>query len=432
MKRLFVNAIIVPMTYEEKIYYDACLGIDGDRIIYLGVKDDVDESDYDEIVDCKDKVILPGFINTHCHAAMSILRGYADDLPLKEWLEEKIWPLEAKFCREQIRAGTALAILEMIKSGVTCFADMYYFMDEVLEIVLETKIRAVLSRGVVGTDNETETLQKIEEAISFAKKCKEKFDDKITAMLSPHSPYTCSTAVLQQFIKEAQKLALPLHIHLAETKKEVYLNLQKYGKTPVYYLEDLGFFNLPTLIAHAVHLTEDEIDVLVKYDVKVSHNPGSNLKLGSGIAPIVSMLNKGLKPSLATDGAASNNNLDMLEEIRLAALIHKGFYRDPKVVPAYTALKMGTIYGAEALFIAKNVGSLEINKKADFITLSLKETHMVPLHNIVSHLVYSANSNDIQDVFVAGIPLMRNREVLVLDEEKVHFEAINAFEKLKV
>jgi 5-methylthioadenosine/S-adenosylhomocysteine deaminase len=231
-------------------------------------------------------------------------------------------------------------------------------------------------------------------------------------------------------VEKAAELNLPVHTHMSETEREVEQNVRDYGVRPVEHLRRLGFFDLPALVAHAVHLTDEEIDILAEHQVKVAHNPGSNLKLGSGIAPIPKMLKKGIRPGLATDGAASNNNLDMLEEIQLAALIHKGVNRDPEAVPAVTALKMGTVYGAESLFLDHEIGTLEPGKKADLITIDLTGPHMQPLHDVISHIVYSASREDIRDMYVNGKPIMRNREVLTMDTEKIYYEARRAFEEI--
>jgi 5-methylthioadenosine/S-adenosylhomocysteine deaminase len=430
MKQIFINAFIIAMTEGEKPFKGA-LGVENKIISYVGpVPTDEILHTYDQVIDMDGKAILPGFVNTHGHAAMSLLRGYADDLPLKTWLEEKMWPLEAKFTSEQVRAGTALSVLEMIQSGTTCFLDMYDHMDQVAEVVIESGIRGSLCRGAIGFGSEELRQSKIKEATEFAKTWHQAADGRITTMLSPHSPYTCSPNFIRQFIEKAVELNLPVHTHMSETAAEVQQNVDEYGVRPVEHLRNLGFFDIPSLVAHAVHLTEEEIDILAEYDVKVAHNPGSNLKLGSGIAPIPQMLKKGIRPGLATDGAASNNNLDMLEEIQLAALLHKGVHQDPEAVPADVALRMGTIFGAEALFLEKEIGTLEVGKKADFITFDLSGPHMYPQHDIVSHIVYSASRADIQDVYVDGKAIMLGRKCLTLDEEKIRFEAVKAFEAI--
>lgn len=432
MRRIFTNAVILTMVNNNEPITNGALGIEDNRIVFVGPAPSKQElSLYDEVIDCSGKAILPGFINTHNHVAMSLLRGYADDLPLKNWLEEEIWPIESKFESEQVKAGAMLSILEMIQSGTTCFLDMYDFMENVAEAVLESGIRACLCRGVICFDSNQEQ-QKLNDAVNFSKKWNKQGNECITTMLSPHSAYTCSPELITKFVEKAKELNLPLHTHMSETVLEVEQNITNYGVRPVEHLRRLGFFDVPALVAHAVHLTDEEIDILAKYDVKIAHNPGSNLKLGSGVSPIPKMLQKGMRPSVATDGPASNNNLDLLEEINLAALIHKGFTHDPKVVSAKTALKMGTIYGAEALFLEKEIGTLEVGKKADFITMDLTATHMQPIHNIESNIVYSACRSDIIDVFINGKEIMRNRECLHLDKEKIIFDANKAISCITV
>lgn len=432
LKRIFIHAALLPMVEgQEDVIRDGALGIEGDTISYLGpVPEESVLAQYDEVIDMSGKAILPGLINTHGHAAMSLLRGYADDLPLQTWLQEKIWPLEAKFTAKQVFDGTALSVLEMIKSGTTCFLDMYDHMDQVGKVVEESGIRARLCRGAIGLCSEAEQEAKLQEAVQFAIDWNGQADGRITTMLAPHSPYTCSPSYIEKFVEKAAELNLPIHTHMSETRAEVEQNVRDYGLRPVEHLRRLGFFDLPALVAHAVHLTDEEIDILAEYNVKVAHNPGSNLKLGSGIAPIPKMLERGIRPGLATDGAASNNNLDMLEEIHLAAMIHKGANQDPIAVPALTALRMGTSYGAESLFLDQQIGTLEMGKKADFITIDLSGPHMQPLHDIVSHLVYSASRGDVCDMYVDGRPIMRNREVLTLDEEKICHEAMKSFEAM--
>ncbi|MDN4593247.1 amidohydrolase [Polycladomyces subterraneus] len=413
----------------EKPLTNAALAVENDRITYVGSVPE-DRSVYDEVIDMSGHAILPGWVNTHGHAAMSLLRGYGDDLPLKTWLEEKMWPMEARFGPEQVRWGTALTVLEMIKGGTTCFLDMYDHMDQVAEVVAEAGIRARLCRGAIGLCSEEEQVAKWKEAVQFARNWHNQADGRITTMMAPHAPYTCSPDFIRRFVESAAEYQLPIHTHMSETAAEVQQNVDQYGVRPVEHLDKLGVFDLPCLVAHAVHLTDDEIALLAEKDVKVSHNPGSNLKLGSGIAPIPKMLAHGMRPSLGTDGPASNNNVDMLEEIRLAALIHKGANEDPLAVTADVALRMGTIYGAEALFLDSEIGTLEPGKKADFITVALHQAHLQPLHDVESHLAYAAVSTDVRDVYVDGRPIMKDRECLTLDEERIIYEANRAFQAI--
>lgn len=423
-----MNALLVPMT-EGTDWFQGALGIDGNQIEYIGPVPSEDQlATYDEVLDLSHRhAILPGFINTHGHASMSLLRGFADDLPLQEWLEEKIWPMEAKFTPRQIRAGTALAVVEMLKSGTTCFVDMYDHMDTVAEVVVESGIRATLCRGVIGLGSESSRQKKLQEAIQFALNWKGAGEGRIQTMLSPHSPYTCSPGFIQQFIDKAAEYQLPLHTHLSETAREVQQNVDEYGLRPVEHLRRLGFFDLPSLVAHAVHVNDEEIEIFAEYGVKVSHNPGSNLKLGSGIAPIPKMLKRGIRPSIGTDSAASNNNLDMLEEIQLTALIHKGVNQDPEAVQAKTALRMGTQYGAESIFRDQEIGTLEVGKRADMIIMDLSGAHMKPMHSLISHIVYSASKSDIKDVYIDGQQVVKDGNCLTLDEEKICAEAEEAF-----
>ncbi|BCU81841.1 5-methylthioadenosine/S-adenosylhomocysteine deaminase [Polycladomyces abyssicola] len=429
MKRLFIHATILTMKDGEKPLTNAALAVENDRITYVGPVPE-DRSGYDEVIDMSGHAILPGWVNTHGHAAMSLLRGYGDDLPLKTWLEEKMWPMEARFGPEQVRWGTALTVLEMIKGGTTCFLDMYDHMDQVAEVVVEAGIRARLCRGAIGLCSEEEQVAKWKEAVQFARDWHNQADGRITTMMAPHAPYTCSPDFIRRFVESAAEYQLPIHTHMSETAAEVQQNVDQYGVRPVEHLDKLGVFDLPCLVAHAVHLTDDEIALLAEKDVKVSHNPGSNLKLGSGIAPIAKMLAHGMRPSLGTDGPASNNNVDMLEEIRLAALIHKGANEDPLAVTADVALRMGTIYGAEALFLDREIGTLEPGKKADFITVELRQAHLQPLHDVESHLAYAAVSTDVRDVYVDGRPIMKDRECLTLDEERIIYEANRAFQAI--
>jgi 5-methylthioadenosine/S-adenosylhomocysteine deaminase len=427
MRRLFTDGMILTMKEGEPLLSDAAMLVDGDRIAWIGTGP---LPEADEAIVMKDRLLLPGWINTHNHAAMTLLRGFADDLPLQTWLQEYMWPMEARFQAKQVRAGTRLAAVEMIRGGTTCFADMYDYMDEVAQVVAESGLRARLCRGVIGLGSKAERQAKLDEAVQFVRDWNGKANGRITTMLAPHAPYTCPPEYIKQIVDEAERLDQPIHTHLSETWAEVEQNVKDYGVRPVSHLDQLGVFSRPTLVAHAVHVNEEEIALLAERGVKISHNPGSNLKLGSGIAPIPAMFQHGLKPALGTDGAASNNNLDMLGEVQLAALIHKGVHENPEMIPAMQALAMGTRFGAEALFLEEETGTLEPGKKADFISVDISGPHMQPVHDPVSHLVYAAASADVQDVYVDGRPLMRNRQVLTLDEEKIRWEAQQAFEAI--
>ncbi|MBP1155307.1 MULTISPECIES: amidohydrolase [unclassified Paenibacillus] len=403
--------------------------MEGNRITYIGEQAPDPEATFDERIDGTGKLFMPGLVNTHGHAAMSLLRGYGDDLALQVWLQEKMWPIEGKFTAHDVRTGTNLSVLEMLKGGTTSFVDMYDHMNEVAEAAVESGMRACLTRGVIGLCSREEQDAKLAEAIQFAKEWHGQAEGRITAMMSPHAPYTCPPDYIERIVQAAHDLNLPIHIHMSETAREVEENVQQYGARPVAHLEKLGVFSRPTLVAHGVHLTDEEIAVLKQYDVRISHNPGSNLKLASGVARVPELLKAGVIVSLGTDGAASNNNLDMLEEIRLAALIHKGVTGDPVAVPAAEALKLGTLYGAKSIWL-HDVGALQPGMKADFIALDMDQPHYFPRTNFISHMVYAASSRDVTDVCIDGRWVVRKGECLTLDEEKIKFEAQQCFERL--
>ncbi|CAJ1002799.1 MULTISPECIES: amidohydrolase [Brevibacillus] len=427
---ILTHATVITVNEQNEVIHDGAVAFAGSTITYVGPTPE-DVSGYDEVIDLKGNYVLPGLINTHGHAGMSLLRGYSDDLPLQQWLEDKMWPLEAQFTGDHVKWGTYLSLIEMIRTGTTTFVDMYDHMDEVAKAVEATGMRARLCRGMIGLCSEEERAAKLEEATDFAKNWHNQADGRITTMLAPHAPYTCPPEFIMQIVERAEELALPIHIHMSETKWEVGQNEQDYGLRPVAHLEKLGVFRRPTLVAHAVHLTDEEIDVLANYQVKVSHNVVSNLKLASGVAPVPKMLAKGISVSLGTDSTASNNNLNLFEELKLAAILHKGVSYDPVAVPAEEALRMATRYGADGVFQPDALGSIETGKQADLIVLDSHQAHFHPAHNPVSHVVYAANGRDVTDTIVAGRFLMRNRELLTVDEERVIFEANRVFQTLK-
>ncbi|EOS57549.1 amidohydrolase [Paenibacillus barengoltzii] len=412
----------------ERPVVDGYMLVEGDTISYIG-EERPEGVEGAETLDGKGLLFLPGLINTHGHAAMSLLRGYGDDMVLQTWLQEKMWPMEAKFTAADVYAGTALSVLEMLKGGTTTFLDMYDHMDEVANVVEESGIRAVLMRGAIGLCSPEEQDQKLKEAIAFAQNWHGKAEGRITTMMSPHAPYTCPPAFIEKFVQAAHDLDLPMHTHMSETRAEVEQNVNDYGVRPVEHLLKLGMFSRPTLLAHAVHLTDEEIDILASHGVTISHNPGSNLKLASGVARVPELLKKGVVVSLGTDGPASNNNLDMLEEIRLAALIHKGVSGDPTAVPALEALKMGTEYGAKSVFL-QNTGKLAAGMKADIIALNTEQAHFLPRTDYISHTVYSAGAKDVEHVWVNGKQVVKHGACLTLDEERIRYEAQAAFEGL--
>jgi 5-methylthioadenosine/S-adenosylhomocysteine deaminase len=426
--KIIKNGIFVTMNELQPIV-QGYMVIHGSTIQYIGEDLPTPLDTYDEVIDGNHRVYMPGLVNTHGHAAMSLLRGYGDDLALQVWLQEKMWPMEAKFTAHDVRCGSLLSILEMLKGGTTSFVDMYDHMDEVAQAVEQSGIRGCLTRGVIGLCPPELQKTKLAEAKQFARDWHGKAEGRITAMLAPHAPYTCPPDYIERFVEASDELNLPLHTHMSETSREVAEHVEQYGLRPVAHLEKLGFFSRPSLLAHAVHLTDEEIDVLARYDVRVSHNPGSNLKLASGIARVLALQEAGVLVSLGTDSAASNNNLDMFEEMRLAALLHKGVSGDPTAIPAAAALQMGTITGAKSIWLDK-VGSLEAGHKADFIAVDIDQPHFLPRSNYMSHLVYSASAKDVTDVCVDGKWLVRNGQCITLDEEKIKREFEQCYMRL--
>lgn len=374
----------------------------------------------DKTIDASNKLAVPGFVNSHTHASMTLLRSYADDMQLMDWLQNKIWPIEAKMKKDDIYWGAMLAVAEMIKCGTTTFADMYSDMDKVAEAVEESGMRAVLSRGIIGAAPNGK--QALAENKKLFRDYHNAGDGRITVMLGPHAPYTCPPEFLKTVVEEAQSLGAEIHIHLAETREEVENCLTNYDKTPIALMEELGLLDCGVLAAHCVHVSDEDIAIMKRHDVRVAHNPSSNMKLASGIAPVTKMLAAGLCVGLGTDGTSSNNNLDMLEEVNLAALLHKVATMDPLAVPAFQSLQLATEYGAKAVGL-KNVGKIAKGYKADITLFDTTGLQWCPRHDLVSLLVYSANSSAVDTVFVNGKMLLEKGKLLTLDEERILFEA---------
>lgn len=358
----------------------------------------------------------PGLVNAHTHASMTLLRSYSDDKALMDWLRKDIWPVEAKMTREDIYWGAALAAVEMIKSGTTAFADMYGpCMEEVAKVVDESGLRGSLSRGLISfADGD----KKLAENVELYKNFHGAADGRITVMLGPHAIYTCPPAYLKKVAAAAQKLGAEIHMHMNETQGEISDCIKAYGKRPFEVVAETGLFDGGTLAAHCVWLSDSEIEIIKQKKIRVAHNPGSNMKLASGIAPVTKLLDAGITVALGTDGASSNNNLDMLEEVRLAALLAKVDTFNPLAVPAAQALQMATEFGAEALGL-KNVGRLEEGCKADIVLWDMSGVEWQPNYNPASLLVYSANSAAVDTVIVDGKILMQGHELKTLDEEKI-------------
>ena len=374
-----------------------------------------------ETIDAKDAIIMPGLINGHTHAAMTLFRGLADDLPLKQWLFEKIFPAEAKFLNtDTVYWGSLLGCLEMIASGTTCFIDGYFFQDETVRAAHDSGLRALIAQGVI--DFPAPGVEDPEKNLEVAKEFIERwlgFSDLIMPGIFCHSPLTCSEKTLKDAREISQQFDLPLQIHLSETSDEVNEILKKTGKRPVHYLDELGLINDGLIAAHAVHLDDREIECLKENGVKVVHVPESNMKLCSGVARVLDMVKLGMPIGLGTDGCSSNNNLDMLQEMDTAAKLSKVFSLDPVALDAETVLRMATTWGASVLGLEDQVGTLEVGKKADIIVVDLQGPNLCPVYDPLSALVYSASGADVKDVIVDGKVLMKGRKFTTLDPNEI-------------
>lgn len=429
-KLLIEGATVVTLNRDNDIYSPGDIIVENDRLVYIGPAQKRLAWQPDRVVSGQGKIALPGFINTHTHAAMTLFRSYADDLALKPWLEEKIWPLETKLTPEAVYWGTMLACLEMLEAGVTTFADMYFYSEETVCAVAESGLRADVAPGLIGVAPGAE--QALRQAVDFVKRIQGEAGGRIKARLGPHAPYTCPPSYLKEVVSAARELGCGIHIHLAETKGEVEELKAQTGHSPVELLHEILMEAgpVPVLAAHCVHLSNEDVRLLAEDGIGVAHNPGSNLKLASGLAPLADLITAGVKVGLGTDGAASNNNLDVLEEMRLATLLAKLATGDPTAVPAATALRLATLSGAEALGLGEQIGSLEAGKQADIILLNEEQAHLSPRHDVISRIVYAARSADVDTVIVAGEVLLENGRPVKLDREKILAEAQRQAEKL--
>ncbi len=427
-KILIKDAVIITMNEEDRIYSPGEILIENDLIKSVGSR--VGEVPGNAtVINGSGKVVIPGLINIHNHAAMSLFRSYADDYPLMVWLEQKIFPAEAKLTPEDVYWGASLALLEMIRGGTTTYVDMYFFMDQTARACQESGMRAVLSQVFIG-DNAVDGFNSLQDAIGFAERWPDRTDCRVSAILGPHAPYTCSPDFLKTVLRETESTGTPLHIHLSESRHEVQQSLETYKKTPVALMKEIGLFERDVLAAHCVHVTDEDIDILVANRVGIAHNPGSNLKLGNGVAPLKKMIDSKALVGLGTDGPASNNNLDMFEEIRLAGLLQKGICEDPTFVTAGQALALGTRGGAEALK-KDNIGVIREGARADLAIVDFMRPHLQPHNDAVANLVYSAGAGDVETVIVDGKVLYDRGEFLTLDREKIYFEVKQRAKRLR-
>ena len=417
---------IVTMDAAATVIENGAIAIDDGVILAIGRADQITASmQAEQTLAGDNRIIMPGLVNGHSHAAMTLLRGVADDLALMDWLNNYIFPAEVEFVdAEFVRIGTELACWEMIRGGTTTFVDMYYYPDVIAGVVDACGMRALISATVIDqrSPDAESAVDSIEKGNSFVERWQGK-NSRITPIFGPHANYTLNAKQLQATRAAAMKYGVPISIHMSESPFEVQYSKDTFGMTSIEFFESIGFFEGPTIAAHVVWPTEAEIPILAERKVGVIHNPTSNMKIASGIAPITDMLKAGVRVGLGTDGAASNNDLDMWEEMRLASLLQKVEQMNPEVLPAETVLRMATSGGATAIGLGDKIGSLEAGKRADLIQVAFEDVHHVPTYDVISHLVYVNDEQDVASVVVDGRVLMHEREMLTIDTARVAAEA---------
>lgn len=416
--QIYKNCTIITLDEKDRVLENSALWVVDGKIKEMGPFTSDMEKSGAEIIDMKGKLLAPGFSNSHNHLSMTLFRNYADDMKLMDWLFTKIFPLEDKLTAETAKLGAELALCEMIRTGTTLTSDMYFFMDEVAEAVGASGIKGALSRGLQGDDESDELDYRLKENLDFYKAYHGSFDGRIQVMFGPHSVYTCTPGYLKKVARVSKEHGIAIQMHLAETKDEVANCVEKYGKTPIQLAYDCGLLRQDTLAAHAVVLNDEDIRLLKETGASVSHNPGSNMKLASGIAPVCRLLSEGVNVAMGTDGAASNNKLDMMEEIRSATYLQKVSLEDPTALPVDTVLRMATINGAKAMGF-QHTGMLSEGWDADFVVYNTERPSFYPKHNLKAALVYSASSGDIDSVVVKGKFVMKDGVILTLDEERI-------------
>ena len=381
---------------------------------------------YDKKIDGKNYLAMPGFVNAHTHVGMSLFRNFSDDVELMTWLNEKIWPLEDKLIEEDVYWASLLSHAEMIMTGTTSFADMYYFEDQTIKALEKSKMRAQISRGLTLEDK---NYKKIEENIELFKKYENSQDGRINIAFGPHAVYTTDKNYLKEINKYAKKYKMPIHIHLSETKIENDECIKRFNQSPTEVFEECGIFENKTIAAHGVYLSDKDLDILSKYDVSVVHNPSSNLKLSSGFLDCTRVINKKINLAMGTDSSASNNNLSMIKEISLTSLVSK--YNNPQNLKAYDVLKMATINGAKALGLDDKIGTLEEGKLADIILIDLNNPNHTPQNNLISSLPYSTFDKDVSYVIINGDLVYDDKKFVYLNEKEIIKNAEESFEKLR-
>jgi 5-methylthioadenosine/S-adenosylhomocysteine deaminase len=422
---LIVGGTILTMEDGAEPIVDGAIAVADGKIAAIGPTEEILEiAPTGEMLNASNCLIMPGFVNTHSHLAMTLLRGIADDLPLMTWLREHIWPAEGKFMsRGTVRLGTMLAAAEQLLAGITTTTDMYFFGDEVGKALASAGMRAAITEPLI--DFATPRCAGPEEMLERQVELIEQYKDHplISASVAAHSPYTVCAANLVKVAELAEEHHVPMQIHLAETRWEVDKLLEEKGMTPVAYLADLGVLSERTVAAHCVHVSPDDMEILAEFEVGVAHNPASNFKLASGVAPVQAMLEHGVKLALGTDGAASNNTLDLLRDAQLAAMVQKAATGDPGALPARRLLELLTVGGARVLGLDDRIGVLREGMEADLICVNMDGAHMVPMYDPFSHMAYAARASDVCHVLVKGRPVVRARKLQTLDLDSVVLQA---------
>jgi 5-methylthioadenosine/S-adenosylhomocysteine deaminase len=425
---------VVTMDAADTVILGGAIAVDKGVIVAIGTRQAI-RSTYRAIesLSGENRVVLPGLINGHSHAAMTLLRGIADDLSLFEWLNEYIFPAEVAFVDEHfVRVGTELACWEMIRGGTTTFVDMYYFSDTIAEVVESCGMRALISATVI--DQKSPDANNAVDSLAKGREFVERWRDRssrITPIFGPHAIYTLSPAQLKSTRKVANDLGVGISIHIAESRFEQQYARDTYGMDSVSLFESIDFFNGPTIAAHMVWPTQTEIALLARREVGVIYNPTSNMKTAAGVSPVLAMLEAGVNVGIGTDGAASNNDLDMWEEMRLAALLQKIENMDAEALGASTVLSMATRGGAKAIGLAESIGSLEVGKRADLIQVAFDDVHHVPVYDIISHLVYVTDEQDVDTVIIDGKVVMKESKILTIDTDRVRLQAITLAAKIQ-
>ena len=411
MKTLIKNAVLLDMVGDKPNAHKTDILLEDNKISKIEEK--IEEDDCDRI-DAKEMVVMPGFINTHTHLAMSIFRGYKDDQKLMDWLENAIFPVEDQLRPDDIYWNSFLSCIELIKTGTTTFNDMYFRMDKTIEAVEQSGLRGVIAWSITDTS--------IKDKITRTREYHEKYNyenSKIKIYVSPHAPYSCSPKTIELCVDLAKELNTGLHIHLSETLQEEKIIKERYGKTGTEYLNDMHVFDVPVVLAHGIYISDSDLEILKNIKGGISHNPISNCKLSSGICDVIKLRKNNINVGIGTDGIGSTTTLDMFEEMKTAAYLQKINTMEPTSINAYEILKMATIEGARVLGLDDEIGTIEVGKKADLIFINTNKTHLYPENDLCSNLVYSANGADVDTVIIDGKIIMKNRKLLHINEKHV-------------